>query len=53
MVRQGYEGRVLSVVVLLRFLLAAAAAPAVIIITEAALRSVCKDVNFKGIFKQV
>ena len=53
MVRQRYEGRVLRVVVLLRFLLAAAATPAVIIITDAALRSVCKDVNFKGIFKQV
>ena len=53
MVRQRYEGRVLSIVMLRRFLLAAAATPAVIIITNAALRSVCKDVNFKRIFKQV
>ena len=53
MVRQRYEGRVLRIIVLLRFLLAAAVAPAVIIFTNAAFRSVCKDVNFKRIFKQV
>ena len=43
----------MSVVVLLRFLFAIAMTPVVIFITNAAFRSVCKDVNFEGIFEQV